>query len=341
MRYWSVVAGAEGRDYTDAFLKYGLAFVGGKSQEAVMGKVDTGDCMILRRGMSEVVAVGRVVERNGESGGDGDKDWLWDFDGWELPGYLYVEWHILPRPIKTRGLARGTIRQVHKTHLKELADKVLSDVPPATHLAPEPSPTKDIADEQILEFLVKEGLRPGSAEELTSALRRIRLLAKYYYENCLWADIREHETRTFLVMPLLLALGWAEQQLKIELGVPKAGRVDVACFSKPYQRDEKAKPNNSDCVLIIETKGFSSGLDYAPKQARAYATYFPSCEAFAVTNGYCYKMYKRDDSGEFPKQPFAYLNLLRPRDKYPLDPDNVRGALAVLQLLLPRSWLQT
>ena len=198
-----------------------------------------------------------------------------------------------------------------------------------------------IADEQILDFLVKEGLRPGSAEELTSALRRIRLLATYYYENCPWADIREHETRSFLVMPLLLALGWAEQQLKVELTVPKAGRVDVACFSKPYQRDEKGKPNNSDCVLIIETKGFSSGLDYAPKQARAYATYFPSCEAFAVTNGYCYKMYKRDDSGEFPKQPFAYLNLLRPRDKYPLDPDNVRGALAVLQLLLPRSWLQT
>ena len=139
-------------------------------------------------------------------------------------------------------------------------------------------------------------------------------------------------------MPLLLALGWAEQQLKIELSVPGAGgRIDVACFSRPCQRDGKGKANNSDCTVIIETKGFSSGLEYVQKQAKAYARYFPSCQALAVSNGYCYKVYKRDDTGDFPEQPHAYLNLLRPRDRYPLDPTTVDGAFGVLKFLLPRS----
>jgi hypothetical protein len=301
-----------------------------------MERVKAGDCMILRGVRSGVVAVGRVVERDGKCGANGDKEWLLDFDGWKLPAYRYVEWHVLSGAAETRGLPRrGTISEVHTSGPKEVASQALSKAPAATETAAEPAPTKGIADEDILEFLIKEGLRPSSAEDLTSALRRIRLLASYYYDNCRWADIREHETRTFLVMPLLLSLGWAEQQLKVELGVPKAGRLDVACFSRPYQRDKKGKANNDDCMLIIETKGFSLGLDYASKQARAYVKHFPLCQAFSVTNGYCYKMYKRD-AGQFRERPFAYVNLLRPRDRYPLDPQNVAGALEVLRLLLPQ-----
>jgi len=44
------------------------------------------------------------------------------------------------------------------------------------------------------------------------------------------ADIREHETRTFLVIPLLLALGWAEQQLKIEM--PAAGAESISLVTQ-------------------------------------------------------------------------------------------------------------
>jgi hypothetical protein len=93
-----------------------------------------------------------------------------------------------------------------------------------------------------------------------------------------------------------------------------------------------------DSPIIIETKDFKSGLDYAPAQAMAYAAEFPSCRGVLVTNGYCYKLYLRDASDAFSTKPSAYLNLLRPRARYPLDPD-VDGALEVFRRLLPGALL--
>jgi len=185
-----------------------------------------------------------------------------------------------------------------------------------------------VTDEAILAFLIGQGLRVHAADELTDALRRIRLLAEYYYKNWRWRDIREHETRTFLVIPLLLALGWAEQQLKIELPAPN-GRVDIACFPGSYN----AEP--SDAIVLIETKGFASGLDYAPEQARSYAQHFKQCQVVLVTNGYCYKTYLRESTGNFSTNPSAYLNIRDPRGRYPIDPERVAGALEVLRWLMP------
>jgi len=178
--------------------------------------------------------------------------------------------------------------------------------------------------------LITEGLRPGTADELTNTLRRIRLLAEYYYNNCEWSDVREHETRSFLILPLLLSLGWAEQQVKIELPAG-GGRADVACFSKPYHRED------SECMLILESKDFATGLDYAPEQVRRYAQDFGSCRVVVVSNGYCYKAYLRSPENGFSSNPSAYLNIMRPRDRYPLDPENVGGALDLLRWLLRQS----
>ena len=48
--------------------------------------------------------------------------------------------------------------------------------------------------------------------------------------------------------------------------------------------------------------------------------------------------YPKNKNGEFAETPSAYLNLLDPRQRYPLDPKNVGGALEVLRLLLTQSW---
>ena len=249
-----------------------------------------------------------------------------DFDGWDLPAYCYVDWHVPDKPIEIDGLTRATIQRLHQDKHKKIADDLLSL--PVSSFDPEPAETNIIKDDQLLEFLIAEGLRPSSADELTNTLRKIRLLAQYYYTKCQWEDVREHETRSFLVVPLLLALGWSEQQLKIELPCSK-GKVDIACFSKAYKR------KNEECILIVETKDFSSGLDYAPEQAHRYAEDFPSCRVVLITNGYCYKAYVRQEDGTFNTKPSAYLNLLQPRDRYPLDPVNIDGALGVLKWLLP------
>ena len=338
--YWQVAAGDDSRDYVDEFLKYGIAFVG-NPQRPTMEQVNAGDILLLKRGLSKVIAVGRAVNRvvDGDDicvGFAGEhRKWLRDFDGWDLPSYCNVDWHVPDEPKTTTGLTIATIQRANQTNHIELAKSVLASAPVRTHFEPDPLPTNDVSDADILNFLIHEGMRPGLAEDLTSAFRRIRLLANYYYVSCKRSDVKEHETRTFLIMPLLLALGWAEQQIKIELSVA-GGRIDVACFARPYRRDAKGKPNNDDCVLLLESKGFSSGLRNASNQVKEYAEHFPLCKVLVVSNGFCYKTYRRTDTG-FSSKPDAYLNLLRPQDRYPLDPDNVKGCLAVLEYLLPRS----
>ena len=252
-----------------------------------------------------------------------------DFDGWDLRAYCYVNWRVPAQPPQTDGLTRSTINRVLQDKHRQLADSLLSL--PVKSFEPEPEPTNAIADDQILEFMILQGLRPSAADDLTNTVRKIRLLANYYCNECYWEDVREHETRTFLVVPLLLALGWAEQQMKIELPC-SGGRIDVACFLRPYQR------KNEDCVLLMETKDFGSGLDYAPDQARRYAADFPNCQVLVVTNGWCYKTFLREKgTNKFHEKPAAYLNLLKPRDRYSLDPKNTDGALGVMKCLLPNS----
>ena len=141
--------------------------------------------------------------------------------------------------LQTNGLTRATIQGVNQPHLLELAEEVLNSHLPRTTYEAEPPDTKEIEDETLISELVQLGLRPGAAEELTQALRRIRLLARFYLGRP-WELTNEHDARTFLVVPLLIALGWAEQRMKIELSVPGVGRVDIGCFSKPFSgRDDQ------------------------------------------------------------------------------------------------------
>lgn len=327
--YWQIAAGSSGRDYSNLFLKYGMAFVGGETQIATMREVNAGDIVVLKQGTQSILAAGKVVKKNGVHNGCSDKEWLRDFDGWDLQAYCFVDWKKPKSPISINGLTRATIQRIHQTKHKVAADNILETGDSVSSL-PEPAETRVVNDDELLRFLIKQGLRPSSADELTNTISKIRLLADYYYRHCRWEDIREHETRTFLVIPLLLALGWAEQQIKIELPC-SGGRIDIACFSKSY------KGNNDECVAIIETKDFSSGLDYAQKQARTYSKDFPNCKAVIVSNGYCYKTYLRNENSQFQTTPSAYINLLRPRDKYPIDPDNVGGALDAIKWLLPNN----
>ena len=329
MTCWQIAAGSLGRDYSEKFILFGMAFVGGDQPIETMEQVSLGDRIILKRGTKKIIAVGEVVSRNGKHKGCSDKEWLRDFDGWDVEAYCFVKWHRPENVAVTHGLTRATIQRVNKEHLLSLAKDIFNSAPAAAAPLPDPPKVDEVTDSEILSFLITEGLRPSTAEELTIALSRIRLLARHYYGFDDRSLVREHETRTFLVIPLLIALGWAEQQIKIELPVSNNGRVDVACFNRPYFKEA----DDRDCVLLIETKGFSQGLDYAPDQARSYAEHFPKCQVVLVTNGFCYKAYTRSEGQEFSLDPKAYLNLMKPRSAYPIDPENVAGCLDTLKLL--------
>ncbi|MBB3998408.1 type I restriction enzyme HsdR N-terminal domain-containing protein [Aureimonas pseudogalii] len=329
MAYWQIAAGSDQRTYADRFTRHGMAFVGGDAQVKTMAGVQPGDVVVLKQGMTSILAVGRVVERDGRHSGLNDKHWLMDFDGWELRAWCFVDWHEPDKPVPVNGLTRATIQRVNQGHIVAEADRILADVPAKASYDPEPADTARLTDDQMTRDLIDHGLRPGAAEELTVALRRIRLLAGFYLGRK-WDLTKEHEARTFLVIPLLQALGWAEQRIQIEWTIPDVGRADIACFRKPVRKGDE------DCSILIETKNLSQGLFYATDQVNRYASKIPACEVVIVTNGYCYKAYRRDPAtGTFPKLPTAYLNIRDPRTRYPLDPENTDGALAVLQMLIP------
>src|SRR3989442_15575694 len=98
MTTWIVSAGDRGRDYADYFFRFGMAFDGDDQQRESMKQVAAGDTILLKKGLSEILAAGEVVERNGAVSGDGDKERLRDFDGWELAGCSPVEGHLPERP---------------------------------------------------------------------------------------------------------------------------------------------------------------------------------------------------------------------------------------------------
>ena len=327
MQYWQIAAGSGGRNYSQYFLKYGIAFVGGEFKKR-MEKVNEGDIVVLKVGKT-MKAAGTVVQRSGKHRGYGDKEWLKDFDGWGLSAYCYVDWRIPKEKIATnRSMGRRTIERIGVETIREQARKILdSGHAPKEVLLEGPSKTQEVEVDEILECLITTGLKASKAE-LEKSIRGILDLVNYYRNSEYgWDWILEHETRTFLVAPLLHALGWSERQIKIELACD-GGRVDIALFRENFKND------NRDCVAVIETKAFHIGLDYADTQAKIYAKNFPSCEALITTNGHCYKIYNKDGAGNFEKTPHAYMNLHKPTKKYPIDPENVDGALEAIKWLL-------
>ena len=41
--YWQIAAGSQGRDYSEYFIRFGMAFVGGKENADLMSEVKIGD----------------------------------------------------------------------------------------------------------------------------------------------------------------------------------------------------------------------------------------------------------------------------------------------------------
>ena len=327
IQYWQVAAGDAGRDYAKEFIRFGVAFVGGTSFERMMREeVKVGHRILIKKGKGTIHAAGTVVVREGRHNGHGDKAWMRDLDGWDLPAYCFVDWHVPPTPLPAPdGLAISTLSRIGVRPLIDACDAIIRDHPIKPY-EPEPLLGNALGDEQLIDQLIIHGLSIGAAEGLSDALRRIRRLANYYYHHEHPRDVREHETRTFLVVPLLLALGWPEQCIKIEEPV-SGGRMDLALYDKPYFNDD------ARCQVIIETKGFSEGLHYASEQASGYAAHHPDCKTILVTNGFCYKAYRREPEGFRTSEPDAYLNLREPRDQHPLYP-GAGGALEVLKMLV-------
>lgn len=329
MNLWQVAAGDGSRDYADVFLDFGVMLVGpgGRGRyepkvreydhwptiKTLATEVLEGDLVVLKRPKGrqwEVLAVGQVV---------GQYEWLASFEdvhGWDLQHARRVEWRKPASSVVVDGLTRGILKHIwHDVQAQLIALWQQSTVLHPQVLPPLPP---ELKEDQLISLLIDDGLRVADAEIVASTLRRIRRLADWYDRK--GSDVSEHETRTFLVVPLLLALGWSEQRLKIEWE-----RTDLALFDRPYSKDAKL-------TGIVETKRLHEGLGYAERQAIRYTDTYPSCVRILMTDGVNYKLLHRN--GEQWTH-VGSMNILCPRRKHAYL-DGVGGAEAVLRALLPR-----
>ena len=340
MNYWQVAAGDGERDYSGVFLDYGVMLIGpGDHGEYFENKdyyddkdcykpndvryfaeqVKEGDIVVLKRPSGklwEVLAIG-TVERGYVYSSAFD-----DVEGWDLQHCRHVKWAKSEGWEPMAGLARGTFKGINKKDTIQRIDELLKSgvIKPPKKI---PEPVRKLDDEDLIDDLISHGLRPKDAEEFTQTIQRIRRLVKWYHSS--GEGVKEHETRTFLIVPLLLALGWSEQRLKIEWK-----NVDIAFFERPYTNEDNEKEDN-ECVTILESKKLRAGLSPAESQVKGYADKHPKCEKLIVSDGCCYKLFERNEENGWDYS--AYLNILKPKRTHPYKP-NVGGAPYVFKNLM-------
>lgn len=336
MTIWQVAAGDGSRDYADVFLKFGVILVGPGSAGDYYSDKDTynnpdspfycpfirtlaeeitkGDLVVLKRPSSsqwEIVAVGEVISDYSYENA------FCDVDGWDLQHCRKIQWtEPISRTIVS-GLRRGTLTRVNNETAINEVNKVWSHGQPAGTISI-PAEPEEITVDQLIDSLIVEGLPVQRAEIITNTIWRLRRVAKWYCSH--GSDVGEHEIRTFLIVPLLTSLGWAEQKIKIEWN-----NIDVALFDTPYSK--QIKPS-----VIIESKRLWDGLRYAPDQAISYAKTYPDCNQFIVSDGIRYKLFRReDDEWRYA----SYMNLLAPKKIHPYE-SGVDGAVSFFLAMIPK-----
>jgi hypothetical protein len=339
MKYWQVAAGEGARDYSDVFLRYGIMLIGSGNPGSYFGNEDyyrsrpwgaqvvrfakyvaEDDRVILkrphhRRKLEEekwqIQAVGYVA---------GDYEYVEQFDdveGWDLQHYRKVKWVCPNEEMLTNSLTMGTFKRVYKREAIEKAEKILEE---GNQQVTEeiPQPAKRISDEDLVEGLIAKGLRPADAETVIQTIWRVRRLARWYARY--GHDLSEHEIRTFLIVPILLALGWSEQKIKIEWK-----NTDMSFFNEVYKSG--GKPS-----MILESKRMGEGLHYAERQLVKYAKMFPECHHLVASDGIRYRLYVKHGS----EQDFsAYANLLNLKDRHPYL-EHIGGAPDLFISLMPK-----
>jgi hypothetical protein len=335
--YWCVGSGSYQRSFSDVFFDFGVFATDACTHKDGIGcshhchgrrlnAVKKGDVLVLKQGVSKILGVGIVV-------GEVISEDHFNMSGWNFGVYRKVKW-FRPKeqeiPFKNQGLSQGTINRTHKQNIKDEAEKGILEWDPVQidgQNIKQVFKTQKVSLDKIV-----GGLKPNSKPNLLAALRDISDLAKDYRKI---GDCSEAQVRTFLVVPILIALGWTSRKMKLEYPIQNINnnknRADVACFDNDYNNDTSEAPK-----MIVEVKKMSEGLTNAKWQAFKYAKKI-GVKLVCVTNGYCYQIYdlnKQIGNPDDP-EPNAFINIITPTDKYPLN-EETDGAVQSLQLLMKK-----
>jgi hypothetical protein len=285
-------------------------------------EMKSGDIVVLRLGTAKVLAVGEII------GDYFHNEQFGDVDGWTLQHVRRVRWlwHDLknPKEFGTYALKQGdTTQKLNRGSVFEWVEglpicpeKFSESLP---QLPPLPADASLNLDE-ISDFLFDKGVASSSISSLLIEIGELIRIAKWYqraaldYErnkdqkgasgNQRDSQISEHETVTYLVVPLLRALGWTPQKMAVEWK-----RVDVALFAQLPRGDMNLQ-------VVVEAKKMDNSCLSAISQAESYANGKPDCHRLIVTDGLHYGVFTRNKEQEFKL--YAYLNLTNLKRHYPI-----------------------
>lgn len=344
MNIWQVKAGDGERDYSNVFLQFGVMLIGSGDEgdyQKHKDKYETireyrqfadkdedefakeGDLVVLKRPCEgskwAAKAVGKITS------GYSWRRVFSDVENYSLQHCRQVEWKLPTRERAVRGLSRGggVFAHVNDERAREAVKRLWKEGKrqPAEPIPHEP---EELTLGELANSLTAKGLLGERAKDIEVEIRSLQKLGNWFYdyEDDEDLDVGEHEARTFLVVPLIKALGWDEKQVRIEWDYR-----DVVLFDRPFSG--RSKP-----LVIIETKRLGDGLSGAPEQAVEYAKSHLTCDRLVVTDGIRYKLFTKPT--RFGGWSFSdYLNVLTPTRDHPYDPD-VAGAVSFLLKMLPK-----
>lgn len=289
-------------------------------------EMKSGDIVVLRRGTAQVLAVGEIV------GDYSHHEQFGDVDGWTLQHVRRVRWlwsdlqH--PREFEKYALKQGDTTQRLNDGavfdwLKGLvitAERFSAALPDL----PSSAANEKLTVDEISDFLFDQGVASSSISSLLTEIGELVRIAKWYQGPVLISDHEqpahqeaalvqksvtysypsEHETVTYLVVPLLRALGWTPQRMAVEWK-----HVDVALFDQLPREDKNLQ-------VVVEAKKMDNSCLSAKSQAMAYAEGKRSCHRLIVTDGLRYGVFTRIREEEFKL--YAYLNLTNLKRHYPI-----------------------
>lgn len=298
---WQVSGGPANRDYSDIFLKYGIALIGpgdaglwrpGRDDDEFEGgfvrrfamELQIGDVVLLRTGISKIRAIGIVAS-----------EYLYlpqfdDVNGWDLQHGRRVRWCELPTTydfgLSLFGANPPRLSKLGSPEIIDYASRFIDSPPTNWQFASLPNLP---AEEPLLE---------NPPTNLRDLIAQVHDLAGLYWDKANFGSLpSEDELIAHYVVPFLRKLGWPVENIAV-----KWRYIDVAVF--------RALPRIPEtCEFIIESKRLGSGVEGALEQAKGYLKAIGIERKIVVTDGVRYRMY--EGSNNFAHIAYANLDRLK------------------------------
>jgi hypothetical protein len=265
-----------------------------------------GDIVLLRIGTGEVLAVGEIADDAAEW-----HDAFADVDGWDLQHVRRVRW--FPNtartfPARTLGGQVRTFAAVNVESVRAWVEsRDIAKDERARELKVLPKSGAALDAGELGRRLFIEGLPSEYVDKLVGTFSTLQRVASWYSNETKRPEGRpsEQETVCYLVVPLLLSLGWSQQTAAVQWNY-----VDVALFSG-------MPPTDASLACVVEAKLLGRSVFSPFGQARDYALRpgREQCDRLVVTDGIRYALHRRAGDAF---QLSAYLNILSIRDCYPV-----------------------